>query len=415
MRNGIWLWSILMMILCMPINASCTEEKSLLAVNKLNSVQLSNNVLKLRIEEKKSSEWRYKYNKKDWGESCYNEFFVVYINGKPIKSDEFTITTPFPSRNDGPGSVKAVLQYGAIEVSRAVGLSAGNTRYFKIMYQIKNTGQSTISDVRFFQIVDFDIPKYSDRVDDKAWYTQNNDYIGVSDDNFFKNIMVSVPKSTKHSVGTWSVVVNDDWKDGILNGSNTAGDADVAIAKQFNLGDIPSNGKKSVTITVWFGDPITEEQIKISKIFYPENNKKAHHTDKYPKGLNVFRRAQGFNVEVDFTGIYEEDLHTLEFKVQTPSTSTNTSFPIEKWSSSSSKNKWTVKSTNIGCYEIFIPNNAAVGKHKLTAQLCKKNGNDSSVVDSKDGDAFYVIFNPWAKDDGIKVDKYEKTSSPKLE
>lgn len=99
-------------------------------------------------------------------------------------------------------------------------------------------------------------------------------------------------------------------------------------------------------------------------------------------------------VGVEFSGSHDETLYEVKFKANSPTGE------IDIQTSQSTKDKWTYNQTaSSGAvyYKIFIGNKAPVGKYILTAQLYKKDG--MQIIDTKAGPEFYVIFNPWSKDD----------------
>lgn len=221
-----------------------------------NTAFLSNNLLSIYIAERGSNVWYYQYAPGRWGESNYYEHFAIYTQATgTVESENFTIVQPFTDPGGGAGTIEAILVISGVKVVRRVTMLPGDTRYFRIDYEITNISTATIQDVRFFEAIDFDVPWTGDHSDDYGWYDSVTDYIGVRDDEFFRNVVVSIPSSDKHSVDYWYTQIFDDWDDGDLSGNNIYGPGDSAVAKQFNLGNLVPQTSKSISFLIWFGDP----------------------------------------------------------------------------------------------------------------------------------------------------------------
>lgn len=220
--------------------------------------QLSNNLLRIYISERNSRVWEYQYAPGLWGESNFHEHFAIYTPAAGIvESEDLLVDQGFSNPGGGTGSVTGRLSNSQFSVTRSVIMPPGNARYFRIDYDIANKTGSTVQDVRFFQAIDFDIPRTGDHTDDYGWYDPTTDYIGVRDDSFFRNILVSTPRSDNHSVDWWNWQIYVDWDDGNLSGRNSYGPGDPAVAKQFNLGNLSPGQSRHVAFYVWFGDPTT--------------------------------------------------------------------------------------------------------------------------------------------------------------
>ena len=217
---------------------------------------LSNNLLRIYINERESRVWEYQYAPGAWGESNFREQYALYTPASGIaESPGLAVEQSFVNPGGGAGSVRGVTSSSLFRVTRTVTMPPGDARYFRIDYQVANKTGATIQDVRFFQAIDFDIPRTGDHSDDYGWYDSTTDYIGVRDDEYFRNIVVSVPRSDQHSVDYYYTQIYQDWDDGNLSGRNSYGPGDPAVAKQFNFGSMAPNASRSVTFYVWFGDP----------------------------------------------------------------------------------------------------------------------------------------------------------------
>ena len=93
----------------------------------------------------------------------------------------------------------------------------GNATFFKITYTLKNNGTSKLSDVRFFEVVDYDIV---DSGNDYGWYVESTDTVWQNDDRYFKNGFGGNKTSSNHGMDKWKNVLYYDWDDRELNGKD---------------------------------------------------------------------------------------------------------------------------------------------------------------------------------------------------
>lgn len=171
------------------------------------TANLSNDRLDLFFQEQNSSVWKFLYDvsNNSWGESCWNEHFGIWTpTTGTLESENFTVQDSFSDPGGQAGTISAVLTTGDFEITRTISLKAGDIRFFQIKYNVKNTGQATIDDVRFFETIDFDIPITGDHTDDYGWYESSTDYIGIKDDEFFRNGITSNIRSSVHGMAHYS-------------------------------------------------------------------------------------------------------------------------------------------------------------------------------------------------------------------
>jgi hypothetical protein len=220
------------------------------------TVLLTNNVLRVYISERNSQTWYYQYAPGIWGESNFHEHFAIHSPDFGIaESENFEIIQSFRPVIGDSGSVYGLLREHGIEIERNIVIPSGEARYFQINYRLTNRSTNIIKNLKFFQSVDFDVPVTGDHRNDYGWYDPTNDYIGVKDDAYFRNILVSVPRSDNHGVDFYDTQINIDWDDGELSGRNEFGPGDPGVAKQFNIGDFAPQQSRSISFYVWFGDP----------------------------------------------------------------------------------------------------------------------------------------------------------------
>ena len=295
------------------------KERRLAMAESTSTAHLKNNLLDLHFTEQNSDLWKFQWQPGQWGESCYHEHFGVYTDNarRTLESEEFTIDVPFTDPGGVSGTVTAILHYGDVQVKRKITLISGDIRFFEIEYTIKNTGSSTLNDVRFFQTIDFDIPWTGDHTDDYAWYDAEHDYVVVNDGEYFKNSFTGDITSTRHGMAHWSTEIYDDWDDGNLNNANSYGPGDPAIGLQYNFGNLAAGAEKIVTLTVWSGEPTVAMEPKFSSSIEFGNNKGKHHTENYPPEYNVLRRGQSFDLNADIEN-FDDDNHKIIFKITKP-------------------------------------------------------------------------------------------------
>ena len=227
------------------------------------TTNLSNDRLDLFFTEQNSDVWKFLYDVAGnaWGESCWSEHFGIWTPASGIlESENFTVQDSFSDPGGQAGTISAVLTSGDFEITRTISLQAGDIRFFQIKYIVKNTSQTTIDDVRFFETIDFDIPITGDHTDDYGWYESSTDYIGIKDDEFFRNGITSNIRSSAHGMALYSTELYDDWDDGQLNGADSYGPGDPAIGKQFNIGSMSPGQTWEVILTIWFGNYTAQEE-----------------------------------------------------------------------------------------------------------------------------------------------------------
>jgi len=83
---------------------------------------------------------------------------------------------------------------------RRVQFYPGASRQFNITYVLTNTGSQPLRDVRFFQVIDFDIAGASG---DYAWYNPASDSVFMNDDSYYRvGFTGSIPSPPGTGLGT---------------------------------------------------------------------------------------------------------------------------------------------------------------------------------------------------------------------
>ena len=100
---------------------------------------LSNNLLRIYINERESRVWEYQYAPGAWGESNFREQYALYTPASGIaESPELAVEQSFVNPGGGAGSVRGVTSSSLFRVTRTVTMPPGDARYFRIDYQIAN-------------------------------------------------------------------------------------------------------------------------------------------------------------------------------------------------------------------------------------------------------------------------------------
>jgi hypothetical protein len=243
--------TLVLVLLAVAAGLGC-QAKEDLPVAELQvraTAHLTNDVFDLYFNEQNSDVWWFEYAPGETGESCYHEHFAVWTPASGIQeSENFVITAPFGAPAEG--RVSATLQAGAFEITRSILVESGSVNFFTITYTIRNAAGAAERDVRFFQTIDFDIPFTSDCTDDYGRYNAASHAVSVTDYEFFRNTVTSVPVASQYGVDYWSTEINEDWDDGQLNGQSFFGPGDPGVGLQFNLGDLAPGAQRTVVIKI---------------------------------------------------------------------------------------------------------------------------------------------------------------------
>ncbi len=197
-----------------------------------------NDFLNIRVDPKGSIFWEFQFATGEWGDAVFSEHFPVWIpQWGGVSSFDIEVIQPFQELQPDR-LAEAKLRYQRtdlnqeLQILRRVQFEPGAVRQFRITYILTNTGSATIGDLRFFQIIDFDIVNPGG---DYAWYNPNSDTVFMNDDRYFRIGFFGSRRSARHSTGYWSFVLYDDWKDGELNNQDrhpSTGTTDAGVGLQ---------------------------------------------------------------------------------------------------------------------------------------------------------------------------------------
>jgi len=218
-----------------------------------------NDFLDINVGPRGSNYWAFQFAPNQWGDAVFSEHFPVWTpQWGGVSSFDMEVIQPFqelvPDR-----LAEAKLRYRRtdlnqeLQILRRVQFEPGAVRQFRITYILTNTGNATIPDLRFFQIIDFDIV---DPGGDYAWYNANSDTVFMNDDRYFRIGFFGSRRSDRHSTGFWSFVLNSDWTDGELNNQDrypSTGTTDAGVGLQWNVGDLAPGQSWELTVTFVFG------------------------------------------------------------------------------------------------------------------------------------------------------------------
>ncbi len=218
-----------------------------------------NDFLDINVGPRESNYWAFQFAPNQWGDAVFSEHFPVWTpQWGGVSSFDMEVIQPFqeliPDR-----LAEAKLRYRRsdlnqeLQILRRVQFEPGAVRQFRITYILTNTGNATIQDLRFFQIIDFDIV---DSGGDYAWYNTNSDTVFMNDDRYFRIGFFGSRRSDRHSTGYWSFVLDSDWTDGELNNQDrfpSTGTTDAGVGLQWNVGDLAPGQSWELTVTFVFG------------------------------------------------------------------------------------------------------------------------------------------------------------------
>ncbi len=217
-----------------------------------------NDLLDIRVGPRSSNTWIFRYAQGQSADAVYLEHYGVWTPdwGGIVPSESMTVEQGF--RELQPDRLaEAVISYSAngrsLRIIRRVQFYPGASRQFNITYVLTNTGSQPITDVRFFQTIDFDIAGAGG---DYAWYNAGSDSVFMNDDRYYRVGFTGSIRSSHHGTGDWSFMLNDDWDDGQLNDQTrypASGTADAGVGLQWNLGDLAPGQTWEVTLTFFFG------------------------------------------------------------------------------------------------------------------------------------------------------------------
>ena len=218
-----------------------------------------NNRMRLLFEIRRSGYdlgWVFKHDGYE-ANTSYWENYAVWFDGSIHYGEhlgEDSVVKKFGGEKNDPDNTCIVRMNQKVEVERKIQIAPENGTYFKICYKLTNITDQPLEDVRFFEVVDFDIPT-GDPGNDIGWYDPRTDFVWVKDEYWFQNGFTGNKKSDHHSVNNYSYVIWEDANDGTLNDNNESNYNDPGIGLQWNVGTLQPGQSWDIDITFWFGQP----------------------------------------------------------------------------------------------------------------------------------------------------------------
>ena len=216
---------------------------------------VENNKMRLYFNIDYSDNWYFRYNDTE-AETSFREHYAVWMDGS-IQYGHWgnTVVKRFGGEKNDPDNSCIVKFRDKLHVERRIQIAPGDGTYFKICYKLTNITEQPLEDLRFFELVDFDIPWTGAHGDDVGWYDAQTDFVWVSDENWFQNGFTGNRKSSHHSVNNYSYVIEGDANDGNLDDNNESKYNDPGIGLQWNVGTLQPGQSWDLDVTFWFGQP----------------------------------------------------------------------------------------------------------------------------------------------------------------
>lgn len=214
-----------------------------------------NNKMRLYFNIDYSDNWYFRYNDTE-AETSFREHYAVWMDGS-IQYGHWgnAVVKRFGGEKNDPDNSCIVNFRDKLHVERRIQIAPGDGTYFKICYKLTNITEQPLEDLRFFELVDFDIPWTGAHGDDVGWYDAQTDFVWVSDENWFQNGFTGNRKSSHHSVNNYSYVIEGDANDGNLDDNNESKYNDPGIGLQWNVGTLQPGQSWDLDVTFWFGQP----------------------------------------------------------------------------------------------------------------------------------------------------------------
>lgn len=214
-----------------------------------------NNKMRLYFNIDYSDNWYFRYNDTE-AETSFREHYAVWMDGS-IQYGHWgnAVVKRFGGEKNDPDNSCIVKFRDKLHVERRIQIAPGDGTYFKICYKLTNITEQPLEDLRFFELVDFDIPWTGAHGDDVGWYDAQTDFVWVSDENWFQNGFTGNRKSSHHSVNNYSYVIEGDANDGNLDDNNESKYNDPGIGLQWNVGTLQPGQSWDLDVTFWFGQP----------------------------------------------------------------------------------------------------------------------------------------------------------------
>ena len=244
-----------------------------------NEYWAQNEKMRLEFRTTYSDNWFFKYDEEGHeAETSYRENFALFFdniitygaydgyyydyeeNPPPINYD-VSVIKKFGAGINNPDNSCILNFRNKLHVERSIQIAPGSGTYFKICYKITNITDQAIDDIRFYELVDFDIPWTGEHNDDVGWYDPLTDFVWVKDARYFQNGFTGNRQSAHHSANSYAYVIWRDANDGDLDDNNNTDEYhvqdynDPGIGLQWNVGTLQPGQIWDLDVTFWFGQP----------------------------------------------------------------------------------------------------------------------------------------------------------------
>lgn len=223
-----------------------------------NSIDLDNGIIGLvEFGETASEEWYYdSYDHINWEEAA-----ISAGGNAPVYLSSGEVDTDFPDSGVADVWYDSVTYLDLdgdasndVRVSRSVKLPSSSS-YFLVRYRLENTKGITLTDVRLFQGVDYDVAEEDENdaehesTGDFVWAVESSTgkYVG------FKGSVASSRHDAAYYADVWGNI-----NSGALSNQGEDDNDDVGLALQWNLGDLTPGCSAEVTLKFGFADSYTE-------------------------------------------------------------------------------------------------------------------------------------------------------------
>ncbi|KAK3592534.1 hypothetical protein CHS0354_039881 [Potamilus streckersoni] len=182
-----------------------------------------------------------------------------------------------------------------------------------------------------------------------------------------------------------------------------------------NISDEDFRDKNKVLKVDVIGDALKVESIN----YHLEENRKSHHTDEYELESLIVRRGQGFTLSITFDRNInqEEDIIYVQFTTGArPQESKGTlmRIPINVKDQTTTKDAagdWSVQVTKVEGHSVTFSVNTEpddiIGTYATFIET-KLEGKSEDFTRFESDALFYLIFNPWCKDDVVYMENEQE-------
>ena len=233
------------------------------------SIDLSNDVHDITFGELSSGNWEYEST-----DQLFDEFYALRSDGTTSRSGRVigTILESYPDDGDTGTVYSALVELGGldslVEITRLVKLDPEDA-LITVTYEIDNVGDSDLTDLKFYQYIDYDVDGFSRR--DEGEYVAPDEpdrtfeYLLQDDGGTFTGYRATV-LSDQHDIDNIGNVSDRITGDGELRNDVTSGPADLESAIRLDLGTLAPGEETARTLGFAVGDDQSEVETLLADI-----------------------------------------------------------------------------------------------------------------------------------------------------